>query len=68
MTNYELKQIRHSMRLTQHEFAQLLGIGSMTISRWERGVRRIPDSKIKLINYKYDDYISKWQNPGELFK
>lgn len=33
-----LKQLRESLRLTQYEFAQRLGVRETAVSRWERGV------------------------------
>lgn len=44
MTPYEITAIRTSLRLTQSRFAAILGIHSMTLSKWERGVLT-PDSR-----------------------
>ena len=38
MSPTEIASLRKSLRLTQEQFAQLLGVHSLTISKWERGV------------------------------
>lgn len=43
----EIRNIRKRMNLTQSQFAQLIGVHSMTVSRWER-----PDAKAKPNNYQ----------------
>ena len=53
MTNTELKQIRLSMGLKQSELAKLLHVHEMTISRWERGVAKVPEGKAELLRYKF---------------
>lgn len=52
MTNHELKQLRLSMHLTQKELAKLLHVNTMTVSRWERGLWEMPQSKVDLLRYK----------------
>jgi len=37
MTKEEIKELRISLRLTQTEFAEKLGVVLMTVSRWETG-------------------------------
>jgi DNA-binding transcriptional regulator YiaG len=32
-----IKELRNSLGLSQQQFAQKLGVGLMTVSRWERG-------------------------------
>ncbi len=44
MTFEELKRRRATLRLTQEELAALLHVDVMTVSRWERGQHRIPQS------------------------
>lgn len=34
----DIQRIREKLRLTQAQFGQLLGVHSMTVSKWERGV------------------------------
>lgn len=36
----DITSLRKSLRLTQHEFAQLFGVHHMTASKWERGELR----------------------------
>lgn len=38
MTKEELRQVREGLGLTQEQFAQLLGVHTLTVSKWERGV------------------------------
>lgn len=33
-----ISSLRGKLRLTQEQFAQLLGVHSLTVSKWERGV------------------------------
>lgn len=42
MTGSELKKIRESLRLTQEEFADRLGVARNTVARWERNEISIP--------------------------
>lgn len=42
MTGSEFKERRHALRLSQAKLARLLGVDSMTVSRWERSVNVIP--------------------------
>lgn len=36
----EIRALRQRLGLTQEAFAQRLCVASMTVSRWERGIRR----------------------------
>lgn len=45
MDNYDVKTIRESMRMTQEQFADLLGVSVRTIGNWESGAS-IPATKI----------------------
>ena len=49
MTGQTLK--RHRIRLghSQQELAAMLGVDPMTVSRWERGVHRIPVAVAHLV-------------------
>jgi transcriptional regulator with XRE-family HTH domain len=42
MTKDELTAWREKQGLSQNQLAQLLGVASTTINRWERGEREIP--------------------------
>ncbi len=38
MTGADVSALRESLALTQAQFATLLGVHSLTVSKWERGV------------------------------
>ena len=38
MTPSEIRQLRNALHMTQAQFAQLLGVHSLTVSKWERGL------------------------------
>lgn len=40
MTPAEVVRIRTSLKMTQGQLAQLLGVHSLTVSKWERGLLR----------------------------
>lgn len=42
MKSNELKKWRSSNKYSQSQLARVLGVDVMTISRWERGTRKIP--------------------------
>lgn len=42
MTGETLKARRAALRLSQESLAHELGVSVMTVSRWERGLHRIP--------------------------
>jgi DNA-binding XRE family transcriptional regulator len=63
MTRYELKTIRHSVGLTQTQFAKALNVAFVTVNRWERGHNSIPK--------KYEDAIRGMlcrRKPQTIFK
>lgn len=39
MTGIEIKDIRRSLFMTQHEFAKKIGVHFITVSDWENGKR-----------------------------
>jgi DNA-binding transcriptional regulator YiaG len=41
MTGRELKALRGRLKMTQAELAKELKVDVMTVSRWERGLRKI---------------------------
>lgn len=50
MTPAELKAIRtDSLRLTQQELADKLGVQRNTVARWEMGIRRMPLTAERLL-------------------
>lgn len=42
MTPKQLKRERTSLAMSQAELAAALGVDTITVSRWERGVQPIP--------------------------
>lgn len=48
-----IKEIRNEFKLSQIEFAKLLGTARQTIVNWEKG-EKIPDSKIQFISTLVD--------------
>ncbi|HEX8473220.1 MAG TPA: helix-turn-helix transcriptional regulator [Pyrinomonadaceae bacterium] len=42
ITMHELRTRRVALGLSQAKLAERLGVDTMTVSRWERGVRSIP--------------------------
>jgi transcriptional regulator with XRE-family HTH domain len=48
MTAEELKALRARIGLTQEELAQKLGVARNTITRWEMGIRGIPEPVARL--------------------
>ncbi len=49
MTGEEVRQIRKRLGLTQAEFARLVGVHLVTVSRWEKGALGIRESAAKLM-------------------
>jgi DNA-binding XRE family transcriptional regulator len=46
----DIRGVRERLRLTQTQFAQLLGVHPLTISKWERGVLVPSDHQVALMN------------------
>lgn len=50
MTPDELKEIRtETLKLTQQELADRLGVQRNTVARWEMGIRRMPLTAERLL-------------------
>jgi DNA-binding transcriptional regulator YiaG len=50
VTREEFVRLRKkTLRLTQVALATRLGVDPMTVSRWERGVRKIPEPAARLL-------------------
>jgi len=49
VTAEELKTIRDQLGLTQGELAEKLGVARNTITRWEMGIRHIPEPVARLV-------------------
>jgi len=51
MTKTELRQRRRQAEMTQGELARRMGVSPTTVSRWERGTRRLPQWAQVLFTY-----------------
>ena len=45
----DLKRIRQQLGLTQQELADQLGVGRVTVTRWELGLRSISEPIARLV-------------------
>lgn len=51
----KLKEIRQELKLTQTEFAEVIGVRQATISDWERGIKlpsRLAKRSIEMLYHK----------------
>ena len=64
-TAEEIKTLRKKLKLTQKEFAELIGCGKSTIERWETGKEVIKGPVVLLLQMleKYPDYPKQLQIP-----
>jgi DNA-binding transcriptional regulator YiaG len=51
MTSHELTTRREALHLSQAELAQRFGVHTMTVSKWERGLHRIPEMVGMALSY-----------------
>jgi transcriptional regulator with XRE-family HTH domain len=51
MTSEELKDLRAELGLTQPELAKRLGVARNTVTRWEMGIRGIPEPVARLLEF-----------------
>ena len=58
MKREELKQIRAKLGLSQLELAQQIGVARNTITRWEMGLRHIPEPVARLVQYLAREVIA----------
>jgi transcriptional regulator with XRE-family HTH domain len=49
MTTEDLKAVRDRLNLTQGELAEKVGVARNTITRWETGLRHIPEPVARLV-------------------
>lgn len=47
--NIDTKKIREQLFLTQAEFAKLIGLSEVAISKWERGINKPTLKHLKVI-------------------
>jgi HTH-type transcriptional regulator/antitoxin MqsA len=71
LTGTEIRTIRESLALTQHDFEQLLGIGPKTVVRWERGTvfqNRATDLLVRLVASSIDTstLLATWNGVSAL--
>ena len=68
-TGEEIKEVRKQLRLTQKEFAQLIGCSKPTIERWERSEDSITGPVALLLKMlkNYPDYVSKMKLPEKTY-
>lgn len=50
MSSTEIKQLRLRLKLTQADFAHLLGVSCPTVNRWENGRARASQLAVAKIN------------------
>lgn len=48
MNNLEILEIRKSLKMTQQEFGELIGVDKRTIINYEQG-KKIPSTKVKIL-------------------
>ena len=48
-SSYEVRQIRISMRLSQEQFAAVIGVSPDTVAKWEQGANSPARSSMRLL-------------------
>ena len=51
MTAETLKGVRTKLRLTQAQLNGQLGVARNTVTRWEMGIRSIPEPVVRLLEF-----------------
>jgi transcriptional regulator with XRE-family HTH domain len=51
MTSDELKDLRAKLCLTQIQLGEKLGVARNTVTRWEMGIRGIPEPVVRLLEF-----------------
>jgi len=49
-----VKQVRFAYNSTQKAFGKMLGVTLDEVSKWERGVRSVPDARVFQLLYYYE--------------
>jgi transcriptional regulator with XRE-family HTH domain len=69
---HPLKLIRQALGLSQPDFADLVGVRSMTVSRWETGLREVGwdvnqaakvDLALAKIGKRISDFVEQTETP-----
>lgn len=66
ITPGKILDLRKALDCTQEEFAKILGITAVALSRWENGKSRPQDRKVKLLEYLDDQLKEGALPPGRL--
>ena len=51
MTSEDLKILRTKLGLTQTELGERFGVARNTVTRWEMGIRGIPEPVVRLLEF-----------------
>jgi DNA-binding transcriptional regulator YiaG len=51
MTGDELQDLRITLGLTQVQLGEKLGVARNTVTRWEIGIRSIPEPVVRLLKF-----------------
>jgi transcriptional regulator with XRE-family HTH domain len=51
MTSDALKALRAELGLTQPQLGEKLGVARNTVTRWEMGIRSIPEPVVRLLEF-----------------
>lgn len=62
-----IAEMRDQLKMTQSDFAKLLGVGERTIQRWEKDDRNVPEPVLKLAKFALKnrhvlDFRHFWQD------
>ena len=68
-TAEEIKNVRKKLRLTQKEFAELVGASKSTIERWEAGNESVKGPIVLLLQFlnKEPEYVQKIKVPEKVY-
>ena len=66
MTPEKIVELRKSLDCTQEEFAKILGVTAVALSRWENGKSRPQDRKVKLLEYLEEQLSKRDIHPDQL--
>lgn len=59
LTGEDVWQLRSKLNMTQAQFADLVGVLMMTVSRWERGATNVSDAYSTTIRTRVKEYEKK---------